>query len=297
MTTLLIIKARWFWHSSLCLFCFAVYLFASKLGLKQGVPDPTMFYLFIWGSLPVALGLLVLRGFQLEKSREGILCGITIGLLGGAGQLAMLNALAAPGGNTSVISAITGLYPMVSVLLAVLFLRERLTRIQTGGLLLAAIAIVIFARDPGAPFSMGWTWPLQLPLWFLPTAVVLGAWGAAGIFQKIATNYISAESTLIWQTVGFFLLLPPVYPAEPLSTFSDLGLTYGLLGGALTNLGCWFLFCALKNGGKVSIVAPFTALYPLLVVLAAPFILNESITLLQGMGVFFALVAIVLLST
>ena len=297
MAALVIFKARWFWYSVLCLLCFAAYLFVSKLGLKQGVPDPTMFYLFIWGSLPVALALLTVRGLHFEKSLKGISCGITVGILGGAGQLAMLNALAVPSGNTSVISAITGLYPMVTVVLAVLLLRERLTRVQTTGLLLATTAIVIFARDPSAPFSMSLTSALQVPEWFRPATVVLGSWGAVGIFQKLATNYISAGSTMIWQTLGFFLFLPLVYPSQSLSAFVTLGLAYGLLGGALTNLGSWFLFAALKSGGKVSIVAPFTALYPLVVVFLAPLILKESITLVQGAGVLCALAAIVLLST
>lgn len=295
--TAFLIKARWFWYSLICMFCFAGYLFVSKLGLKQGVSDPTMYYLFIWGSLPVALVLLPFRVSRLEKSSRGIVYGIIVGILGGAGQLAMLNSLAVPGGNTSVITAVTGLYPMITVILAVLLLRERLTWIQTTGLFLAAIAIVIFARDPNVPFSMSWTGSLKLPGWFRPAAVVLGSWGLVGIFQKLTTNYISAESTLIWQTVGFFLFLPLVYPAESLSTLAPLGLAFGILGGTLTNLGCWFLFAALRCGGKISIVAPLAALYPLIVVFLAPIILEESVTLLQGAGVLCALVAIVLFST
>jgi bacterial/archaeal transporter family protein len=291
-----ILKVTWFWYSILCLNCFAAYVFVSKLGLKQGVPDPTMFYLFIWGSFPVALALLTLRRFQLEKSPKGIACGILVGILGGAGQLAMLNALAVPGGNTSVITATTGLYPMVTVVLAVLLLRERLTTIQSLGLGLAATAIVIFARNPETPFSLSWDSADRVDAWLRPAAVVLSSWGAVGIFQKLATNHISAGSTLIWQTLGFSLFLPFVRPVESLSTFVGLGLAYGFLGGTLTNLGSWFLFAALRNGGKVSIVAPLTALYPLLVVFLAPFLLKESITLLQGVGVVCALVAIVLLS-
>ena len=52
----------------------------------------------------------------------------------------------------------------------------------------------------------------------------------------------------------------------------------------------------MKSGGKASIVAPFTALYPLIVVILAPLILHESVTLLQGIGVGCSLVAVILLS-
>jgi uncharacterized membrane protein len=52
----------------------------------------------------------------------------------------------------------------------------------------------------------------------------------------------------------------------------------------------------MKCGGKASVVGPFTALYPVLVVFAAPLILRESISFLQVIGVVCALLAVVLLS-
>lgn len=49
----------------------------------------------------------------------------------------------------------------------------------------------------------------------------------------------------------------------------------------------------LKNGGKASIVAPLTALYPLVVIVLAPVVQHESITRLQVGGMACTLVAIV----
>lgn len=291
------LKARWFWYSLCCMLCFAGWMIVSKMGVDwENVPDRTMFYLFIWGSLPVAVALLAARKFRLEKSAKGISNGILIGIFGGAGQLAVLIALAVPDANTSVISAVSGLYPMVTVVLAVLLLRERLAAIQVGGVGSAAAAIVIFAQDPKAPFAFDWSQGLTLPAWFGPVAVVLAAWGIVGIFQKLATNHISPAATLIWQTAGFFVLLPFVFPEQPLGTYTTAGLAYGLLGGIFTNLGSWFLFAALGSGGKVSIVAPFCALYPLIVVFVAPRIFQETITWQQLAGVGCAVAAIVLLS-
>jgi len=37
---------------------------------------------------------------------------------------------------------------------------------------------------------------MHIAPWALAAVVVLVAWGVVGIFQKLATNYISAESTL-----------------------------------------------------------------------------------------------------
>lgn len=137
---------------------------------------------------------------------------------------------------------------------------------------------------------------MHIPSWFFFAAIVLSAWGVVGIFQKLATNYISAESTLVWLIVGLMIFEPAVYPGNVLFNYPTRGLIYGLLSGVLGNLGAWGLFAALKNGGKASIVAPFVALYPVIVVALSPFVLHESITPLDLLGVICALVAVVLLS-
>jgi uncharacterized membrane protein len=64
----------------------------------------------------------------------------------------------------------------------------------------------------------------------------------------------------------------------------------------LNALGSWALFAALKSGGKASVVVPFTALYPMVVVIAAVVILHESLTGLQMVGIACGLGAVFLLS-
>lgn len=138
---------------------------------------------------------------------------------------------------------------------------------------------------------------MVLPPWFWFAVIVLVSWGIVGLLQKLSTNYLSAESALIWLVVGFFVLQPFLYPGRALFGYSPRSLLWALLCGVLNALGAWALLAAMRSGGKASIVAPFTALYPLVVVLAAPLVLNESVSLLQGVGVLCALVAVVLLSS
>ena len=137
---------------------------------------------------------------------------------------------------------------------------------------------------------------MHVPPWFWYAVVTLVAWGIVGLLQKLSTNYISAESSLIWLVVGFLLLEPLLYPGEAVLHYSAWNLTWALLSGVLNAVGAWALFAALKSGGKASIVAPLTALYPLVVIMLVPFILHESITRLQIVGVVCALIAVVLLS-
>lgn len=135
------------------------------------------------------------------------------------------------------------------------------------------------------------------PAWLWFALIVLFSWGAVGLLQKLSTNYLSAEWALVWLAVGFFVLEPWLYPGRALFTYSTRSLGWALLGGVLNALGAWALLAALKCGGKASIVAPFTALYPVVVVFLAPVILHESITLRQAAGVICGLIAVVLLST
>jgi transporter family protein len=129
---------------------------------------------------------------------------------------------------------------------------------------------------------------VHLPPWFWFAMITILAWGIVGLLQKLSTNFISAESSLIWLGVGFLLFEPLVYPGKTLFSYSNLNITWALVSGVLNALGAWALFAALKSGGKASIVAPLTALYPLVV--------HESITRLQVVGVVCALVAVVCLS-
>ena len=138
---------------------------------------------------------------------------------------------------------------------------------------------------------------MQLAPWLGFAAVTLLSWGIVGLLQKLSTNHISAESSLIWLVVGFVLLEPFMYPGSALFHYSAWNLTWGVLSGLLNALGAWALFAAMKSGGKASIVAPLTALYPLVVIPLAGFFLHETMTTLQGCGVLCALAAVVLLST
>lgn len=137
---------------------------------------------------------------------------------------------------------------------------------------------------------------IHLAPWFWFVVITLVSWGIVGLLQKLSTNYISAESSLIWLVVGFLLLEPLLYPGKGGFHYSSWNITWALLSGALNALGAWALFAALKSGGKASIVAPLTALYPLVVIVLVPFVLHESITRLQVGGIACTLIAVACLS-
>jgi len=136
-------NAPWFWYSIVCVLCWGGWAMLSKLGSEQ-IPPNTMQFLFTIGTVPVGLALLIARRGKLEKSSLGISYGVLNGILSGVGGLTLFAAYHT-NGNTAVITVATSLYPIVTVLLAVLILHERLGLRQILGLLFAAISIVIFS--------------------------------------------------------------------------------------------------------------------------------------------------------
>ncbi|MGD0224089.1 MAG: DMT family transporter [Terriglobia bacterium] len=137
------LKARWFWYSILCVLCWGGWALLSKLGSRE-IPPETMQFLFTVGALPVGVALLLARRFKLEKSKKGISYAVLNGILSGIGGLTLFAAYHT-NGNTSLITVATSLYPTITVVLAVLVLRERLSATQALGLVFAGAAIVLFS--------------------------------------------------------------------------------------------------------------------------------------------------------
>ncbi|MBI1983446.1 MAG: DMT family transporter [Acidobacteria bacterium] len=137
---------------------------------------------------------------------------------------------------------------------------------------------------------------MEVASWLGFAALALLAWGTAGLLLKLSTNHISSECGLVWLIAGFLVLQPWLYPGSSLFAHSVRSLAYALLAGVFNAIAFWALLSALRSGGKAAIVVPFTALYPVVVVFAAPIVLNESITPTQGVGILCGLGAVVLLS-
>ena len=137
------LKAKWFWYSVLCVLCWGAWVLSSKLGTNQ-IPASTMQFIFAFGFIPVALLVLVLKPVKFERSIKGISYSLGNGVLAGIGGLTLFAAYRS-GGNTSVITAATALYPLITVILAILVLRERLNWLQVVGLGFAVAAIIIFS--------------------------------------------------------------------------------------------------------------------------------------------------------
>jgi transporter family protein len=133
--------------------------------------------------------------------------------------------------------------------------------------------------------------------WILPASVTFICWGIWGFIPKITTRYINPMSAVVYESIGvgimgFLVFTILGFRPEVHAKGISLAIITGVLGitGALG-----FLF-AVKSG-KVSIVAVFTAMSPVITILLAYFLLKEPITVREGLGLICAFAAIYLFST
>jgi transporter family protein len=138
-------KARlpiWLGYALLCIFWWGLWGFLSKVGSAAASPLQMQF-LFTLGMFPVAVGMLLAMRGRVDRDRVGISYGVLCGIVTGLGTLGYFAALRVQ--DASVVTPITGVFPALTVVLAFIVLRERLNKIQVGGMLLALASIVILS--------------------------------------------------------------------------------------------------------------------------------------------------------
>jgi transporter family protein len=134
--------------------------------------------------------------------------------------------------------------------------------------------------------------------WLIFAVLSLLLYGLWGFFPKLATDQgIEPRSILIYETIGtaaIALIVLAFIGFKP--DFNGKGFSFALIAGTAGALGSLFFLLALSKG-KASVVVTMTALYPLIVIVLSCFVLKEPLTLKQGIGIVFALIAMVLFST
>jgi transporter family protein len=142
----------------------------------------------------------------------------------------------------------------------------------------------------------------KIPLWLLWSVATIVLWGTWGFVSKIASAGMDAYINQLLYTAGLLPLL--IFVAwtvrrARLNEASDKrrkGVFWAFLTGILGGVGNLAFFQALVKGGKASVVAPVTALFPMVTVLLALVFLGERLGKVQWLGLMLAFVAIYLLS-
>lgn len=132
----------WLWYALIGIFLWGLWGFLSKIGADAASPLQ-MQILFTLGMLPVAAAMLLQTRAKLDRNLGGITYGLLCGIATGVGTLGYYAALRDQ--DASVVTPVTGLFPVLTVVLAFVLLRERLNRVQMVGMLLALASVAILS--------------------------------------------------------------------------------------------------------------------------------------------------------
>ena len=256
--------------------------FSSLPASEYGYPDEMIY--IIWSTTMIIPAFFILRSERtIDRRPIAAIYGMLIGLTGAGGQLVLFQALTI--GPAYLIFPLISLSPAITILLAVVFLRERVLGLTKVGIVAALVALVFFnISDGGGDTSVG--------PWLLLALLITVAWGVQAYFMRKAASVgvndgttfgYMAISALILAPVAFFMMganLPEAPWQAPTLTF----------GTQLLNaVGALFLVMALSRG-KASVVAPTTnVLAPVLTIILSLILFQTLPTLFAAIGIVLAL--------
>lgn len=136
-----------------------------------------------------------------------------------------------------------------------------------------------------------------MPSWVALTLLATFIFGFWGFFPKLATQHLEPRTVLFYQNVGTLLSTIVLLTVLRVRiTVHPRGILFSVLTGVAGTVGTLFMLMALSKG-KVSVVIPLTAMYPVVTVLLAALIFKEAISIRQVIGLCLSLVAIYLMSS
>jgi transporter family protein len=279
---------RWLWWSLLAVVSWGVWAVLYKF-VEKDLSATHNQAISTLGILPV-IGVLALfrgsasPGANESSTRLGIVLALCGGIVSCLGNIPYYNLLGSEQAVTVV--PFTAMYPLVTILLAVTLLRERLNRVQALGIATSLVAIYLLnVRDDRSLFSNLFAGVLA--------AIVL--WGTAGFLQKVATNRIAGSRAALWFLLAFVPMGAIILMLDPIRERVEMRVVVisAVIGFSLA-FGNFAILVALASGGKASVVVPLTGLYPLV---AIPIALaqGERVGVRESIGIVLAIAAVVML--
>ena len=139
----------------------------------------------------------------------------------------------------------------------------------------------------------------KLPEWSLLAMITLILWGFWGFLPAAAAKYLSdARSMLLYSTLGSIMVALMVFTTMGFKPeVHARGIGFALLTGVCETTGILlYMYAVTKGPGHLSAIVTTTSLYPIVTVLLSFLILRERLSLRQGIGIVFALLAIVFIN-
>lgn len=254
-------------------------------------------FLFTIGAL-ATLPLVIRNCKKSEMSIKGIFYGIGASILVVLGNVSVYKSFNL-GGQAAVVIPFTNLYPLVTILIALLIFKEKLNRINFLGILIIIPAIIILSgqsqifNDPALFFKT-----FGLKTWLLFALLSLLLFGIFSAAQKVISGYLSTA----WSYISFVassVLVSVCFIGLGLIdlSFSQKTFWFGSAAGFLDGLGVLAIYAAYRARGKASKVSSIgSTLQQVFTVAIALAFLNERIDLAIFTGIALAIFGAFLLT-
>jgi drug/metabolite transporter (DMT)-like permease len=257
---------------------------------KNGFPATLGYIVWALTMIPAATVALYTNKWKLDYDRRAVLLGCLAGFLGASGQLVLFFALkSAP---AYIVFPLLSLTPVVTILLAVIFLKEKTGRLGWIGILLAFIAILLLSFQPaGEKHISGY-------FWLILTAIPLLAWGTQGFVMRFANETMKAESIFFYMAITSVALIPVAWFMTDFSQPINWDFKGPYLAGMIQILNAFGALCLVYafRYGKAIIIAPMTtALSPVITVVLSLLIYAVFPHVLIVTGMILAILSAVLM--
>jgi len=132
----------WFIFGLFALIVWGVWGFLPKLATRYIEPRSVLVFQTI-GSILVTIVILATIDFKPELHTKGVTLAIVTGIIGTLGTASFLYSIAK--GKASIVVTMTALYPIITIILSLLILKESITIKQGIAIILALTAMALFA--------------------------------------------------------------------------------------------------------------------------------------------------------
>lgn len=258
---------------------------------KSGFPE-TLIYV-VWSITMIIPALIAMKriGWKLSKDRKSILYGLIIGLTGAGGQLILFTGAIA-NGPAYLIFPIISLSPVITILLAVIFLREKASVKGWIGIAAALVAIPFLSYQNKSG-------DVSQYLWLIYALLVFFAWGLQAYLMRFANERMNAESIFFYMMISGLLLSPVAIYMTDFSTPIHWGLNgpyAAFMIQILNSIGALMLVYAFRYG-KAIIVSPLTnAAAPVITIIISLIIYQVFPSTITLIGIVLAVISMLILA-
>ena len=133
----------WLGFAILALVLWGITGVTQKLSTNR-ISSERSFLWFCWAMVALSAVVLMIARPHWGLGRTVVICSIAGGALNGLGAWTSFRALES-GGKASIVISLVSLYPLLTVVLAVALLGERLTRMQSAGAVTAIAAAILLS--------------------------------------------------------------------------------------------------------------------------------------------------------